>query len=100
METKKPFKIGKLLNKVLIIEMYLNNVFEPAFGWKYLSNLLNLSDDEEIKQNSFCYKIAIEELKSEGIKITPWVKEIVIDFLEGLRINLKITKRKLEGKDY
>lgn len=96
METKKPFKIGKILNRVLIIEMYLNNVFEPAFGWKYMKALLK----EEIKKGSKSYKFAINELKKEGVKITPWVEEITLDYLEGVKSHLAMIIGRLEGKDY
>lgn len=95
-ETKKPFKIGKSLNKVLIIEMYLRNVFEPFFGWDYVKELLK----EEIKKGSKSYKIAVNELTKEGIRITPFVEEITIDFLESLKLNLAMTIGRLEGKDY
>ena len=97
MKSKNPFKIGKLLFRSLIIEMHLNNIFEPGCGWDYMKTL---SDEKDIKKDSKSYKIAINHLEEEGIWITPFVKEVVFTYLNALKSNLEITKRKLEGKDY
>ena len=96
-EIKKPFKIGKLLNHVLIIEMYLRNVFDDPFCFfSCMKELLK----EEIKKGSKSYKIAVNELKKEGVKITPWVEEITLDYLEGVKSHLAMIIGRLEGKDY